>query len=179
MAKRTTYFAKNLNRPAATAPKEPNAVIVEALGEGHYAVTLDGRRSEVHALSLPQGAMSMLVDGASYNVEFETKGDVVGVLLRNQITRIDIVDEQKYRLRAAAATFTNEGTQVVNSPMPGKVVRVFVKVGDAVTEGQPIVVVEAMKMENELKSPKTGTVTEVTAKEGTTVENGTKLVVVE
>ena len=174
MAKQITYFAKNLNAGA-----EPSPVIVEALGDGHYAVTLDGRRSEVHALRLPQNAMSLLVDGASYNVEFETKGDQVGVLLRNQVTRIDIVDEQRYRLRAAAATFTNEGTQVINSPMPGKVVKVFVKVGDTVTEGQPVVVVEAMKMENELKSPKAGTVTEVTAKEGVAVENGTKLVVIE
>lgn len=176
MAKQTTYFAKNVK---AGAGAEPQPVLVEPLGEGRYAVTVEGQRSEVHALALPGEALSMLIDGASYNVELETKGDEVGVLLRNQVTRFDLVDEQKYRLRAAAATFSNEGRQVVNSPMPGKVVRVFVKVGDAVTEGQPLVVVEAMKMENELKSPKAGTVTEVTAKEGTAVENGSKLVVVE
>jgi biotin carboxyl carrier protein len=173
--KTTTYFAKNLR----LAHPEPQPVLLEALGNGSYAVTVDGQRSEVHAMALPQGAMSMILDGASYNVEFEAKGDQVSVLLRNQVTRLDLVDEQQYRLRAAAATFTNEGTQVITSPMPGKVVKVFVKVGDKVTEGQPVVVVEAMKMENELKSPKTGTVTEVTAKEGTAVENGTKLVVVE
>jgi len=67
----------------------------------------------------------------------------------------------------------------VNSPMPGKVVKVFVKVGDEVSEGQAVVVVEAMKMENELKAPKAGKVTEVTAREGTAVENGSKLVVIE
>jgi len=175
MAKQTTYFAKNLN----AGDKEPQHVLVEPLGAGHYAVTLDGKRTEVHALSLPQGAMSLLADGQSYNVEFETRGDEVGVLLRNQVTRVDIVDEQKFRQRSVAATFTIEGTQVVVSPMPGKVVRVYVKVGDEVTEGQPLVVIEAMKMENELKSPKTGKVTEVLAKEGTAVENGSKLVVVE
>jgi biotin carboxyl carrier protein len=63
--------------------------------------------------------------------------------------------------------------------MPGKVVKVLVKVGDEVKEGQGLVVVEAMKMENELKSPKAGKVVEVLAKEGATVENNAKLVVVE
>ena len=175
MGQQTKYFAKNVKAGAA----EPQPVVVEPLGEGRYAVTLEGRRSEVHALALPQDAMSLLIDGTSYNVELEAKGDQIGVLLRNQLSRFDLVDEQKFRLRAGAAAFSTEGRQVVNSPMPGKVVRVFVKVGDAVTEGQPLVVVEAMKMENELKSPKAGTVTEVTAKEGTAVENGSKLVVVE
>jgi biotin carboxyl carrier protein len=62
--------------------------------------------------------------------------------------------------------------------MPGKVVRVLVKAGDEVAEGQGLVVVEAMKMENELKSPKAGTVTELHAVEGATVESGAKLIVV-
>jgi biotin carboxyl carrier protein len=63
--------------------------------------------------------------------------------------------------------------------MPGKVVKVLVKLGDEVKEGQGLVVVEAMKMENELKSPKAGKVVELLAKEGSTVENNAKLVVVE
>jgi biotin carboxyl carrier protein len=63
--------------------------------------------------------------------------------------------------------------------MPGKVVKVLVKVGDEVKEGQGLVVVEAMKMENELKSPKAGKVVELPAKEGTAVEINAKLVVVE
>ncbi len=174
MPKRTTYFSKNVK-----AEGEPQPVVVEALGEGRYAVTLDGQRSEVHSLQLPQGAMSMMIDSTSYNVEFETKGDEIAVLLRNQITRFDMLDEQRYRLRAAATAGGHAGVAVINSPMPGKVVKVFVKAGDEVTEGMPVVVIEAMKMENELKSPKAGKVTEVLTKEGTTVENGTKLVVIE
>ena len=63
--------------------------------------------------------------------------------------------------------------------MPGKIVKIFVKVGDVVTEGQGLVVVEAMKMENELKAPKAGTITQIITKEGATVENGAPLVVVE
>nr|WP_306414357.1 biotin/lipoyl-containing protein [Corallococcus exiguus] len=82
-------------------------------------------------------------------------------------------------MRAAAGSFSVEGRQVILAPMPGKVVKVLVAVGEEVKEGQGLVVVEAMKMENELKSPKAGKVTEVFAKEGTAVENNAKLVVVE
>ena len=99
--------------------------------------------------------------------------------MRGQVNRVDVADERRLRLRAAAAGFTAEGKQVINAPMPGKVVKVLVKLGDEVKEGQGLVVVEAMKMENELKSPKAGKVVELLAKEGTTVENNAKLVVVE
>jgi biotin carboxyl carrier protein len=101
------------------------------------------------------------------------------VLVRGQVARVDVADERRLRLRAGSAGFTAEGKQVINAPMPGKVVKVLVKVGDEVKEGQGLVVVEAMKMENELKSPKAGKVVELLAKEGTTVENNAKLVVVE
>jgi len=67
----------------------------------------------------------------------------------------------------------------VQSPMPGKVVKVLVTVGDEVKAGQGVVVVEAMKMENELKSPKDGKVKAVSAKEGQAVEAGQSLVTLE
>jgi biotin carboxyl carrier protein len=103
----------------------------------------------------------------------------VNVLVRGQVSRVDVADERRLRLRAGSAGFSVEGKQVINAPMPGKVVKVLVKQGDEVKEGQGLVVVEAMKMENELKSPKAGKVVELLAKEGTTVENNAKLVVVE
>ncbi len=78
-----------------------------------------------------------------------------------------------------AAGFSVSGKVVVTAPMPGKVVRVLVTPGAQVAEGQGLVVVEAMKMENELKSPKAGTVIEVFAKEGSTVEANAKLLTVE
>ena len=152
---------------------------VEKRDDGSYVVTMDGARHELEALALPHGAVSMLLDGDSHAVEFEERGDEVAVLLKGQLTVVDVVDERRARLRAATAVFAVEGKQTVLSPMPGKVVKVFVKVGDEVKEGQGLVVVEAMKMENELKAPRGGMVTEVLAKEGTAVENGARLVVVE
>lgn len=175
MARSTKYFVKNL----AVKGAEATELTVEPLGGDRYAVVLDGQRLEVDALELPTGALSLIAEGRSWSADFDEKGDEIGVILRGQLSRFDVADERKLRLRAASAAFTVEGRQTINAPMPGKVVKILVKAGDVVTEGQGLVVVEAMKMENELKSPKAGTVTEVIAKEGTAVENGAPLIVVE
>jgi biotin carboxyl carrier protein len=159
--------------------KEAVPVDIEPAGDNRYKLTLHGVTHLVDALTLPHGAVSMLVDGESYGVEFEENGDEVGVLVRGQVTRVDVADERRLRLRAATVGFSAEGKQLIVAPMPGKVVKVLVKVGDEVKQGQGLVVVEAMKMENELKSPKDGKVVELFAKEGTAVENNAKLVVVE
>lgn len=167
------YFAKQQGQ------KEAVPVDLEPLGGDRFKLTVNGVTYQVDALALEHGTMSMLVDGQSYSAEFEESGDEVGVLLRGQVSRFDVADERRLRLRAGTAAFSVEGKQLVTAPMPGKVVKVLVKVGDEVKEGQGLVVVEAMKMENELKSPKAGKVTELFAKEGTTVENNAKLVIVE
>lgn len=167
------YFAK------LQGQKEAVPVDIEPAGENRFKLTHNGKTFLVDALTLEHGAVSMLVDGHSYGVEFDEQGDEVHVLVRGQVTRIDVADERRLRLRAGSAGFSVEGKQVIAAPMPGKVVKVLVKLGDEVKEGQGLVVVEAMKMENELKSPKAGKVVELPAKEGTAVEINAKLVVVE
>ncbi|HYO58896.1 biotin/lipoyl-containing protein [Archangium sp.] len=167
------YFAK------LQGQKEAVPVDIEPAGENRFKLTHGGKTFLVDALTLDHGAVSMLVDGTSYSVEFDENGDEVQVLVRGQVSRIDVADERRLRLRAGSAGFSVEGKQVISAPMPGKVVKVLVKVGDEVKEGQGLVVVEAMKMENELKSPKAGKVVELPAKEGTAVEINAKLVVVE
>ncbi|MBN9688134.1 MULTISPECIES: biotin/lipoyl-containing protein [unclassified Corallococcus] len=167
------YFTKQQGQ------KEAVPVDLESLGQDRYRLTVNGKTFQVDALSVEAGTLSLLVDGQSYNIEFEENGDEIGTLVRGQVNRTDVADERKLRMRAAAGSFSVEGRQVILAPMPGKVVKVLVKVGEEVKEGQGLVVVEAMKMENELKSPKAGKVTEVFAKEGTAVENNAKLVVVE
>lgn len=167
------YFAK------LKGQKEPAPVEVEPLGAGRFSVTIGTKRYDVDALTLDHGAVSMIIDGESFGVEFDEGADDVSVLLRGHIARVDIANERQLRMRAATAQFSVEGRQLLTAPMPGKVVKVLVKVGDEVQAGQGVVVVEAMKMENELKSPKAGKVTELFCKEGQTVENGAKLIVVE
>ena len=155
-------------------------VEVEPLGESRYAVTVDGVVREVDAVRVGPATLSLLVDGRSADAVFETSGDGVRVLLEGDVFAFDLLDERRRRLAAAKGRFEHAaGPTWALSPMPGKLVRVLVKTGDAVKEGQGLCVVEAMKMENELKAVRAGTVKEVRGVEGQPVDGGAKLVLVE
>ncbi|MFN0063597.1 MAG: biotin/lipoyl-containing protein [Myxococcaceae bacterium] len=160
--------------------KEPEAVDLEPVSEGHFAVTLRGVRHEVDARALPEGTVSLLLEGRAHAVEIEENGnDRLSLLALGQLVRLHLLDERRHKLAHAKGGFAVSGKVEISAPMPGKVVRVLVKQGEKVAEGQGLVVVEAMKMENELKSPKAGTVTALQAQEGMAVEMNAKLLVVE
>ena len=162
------------------APRQETVTVeVETLSPGHFAVTLDGKRHEIDAQLQEGDNLSLLWDGASHWAQLETKQERTRVRLGQDSYDLEVLDERRFRLREATPTASLEGRQQIRSPMPGKVVKLLVKQGDTVTEGQGLVVVEAMKMENELKSPKAGTVVEVSIAEGTTVEGQALLVSVE
>ena len=147
--------------------------------EGGYRVALGDRVLEVDAVHLQGAAVSLIVGTRSYRCDIEPgKDGQLNVRVNESTVSLEMLDERKLRLRRASGKFALEGPQRIDAPMPGKVVRVMVKVGDEVQEGQGLLVVEAMKMENELKSPKSGRVTELHAVEGAAVESGAKLAVV-
>ncbi len=140
---------------------------------------MDGERHLLDLVPIDSHSVSILVDGESYAVEFDTSGDVIQVLVRGVVVSVDLADERKMRLRSAGGLAGAAGPQIVLAPMPGKVVKILAKVGQDVVAGQGLVVVEAMKMENELKSARAGKVIEIAATEGQPVERGARLVVVE
>ena len=134
---------------------------------------------ELDAAWLHGRAVSLLASGRSYDCDLAPGADgKLTVRVGQRLIALELLDERKLRLRSATGKFSLDGPQRIDAPMPGKVVRVLVKLGEVVTEGQGLLVVEAMKMENELKSPKAGTVVELSAVEGAAVENGAKLAVV-
>jgi acetyl/propionyl-CoA carboxylase alpha subunit len=159
--------------------RESVPVDIDDLGDDKYVLKLRGVTHTVDARVLAHGAVSLLVDGRSHDVELDESGDQVQALVGFELLTLDVADERAVRLRAGAVGFSVSGKVLITAPMPGKVVRVLVVPGAQVTEGEGLVVVEAMKMENELKSPKTGTVIEVFAKEGSAVEANAKLLTVE
>lgn len=167
------YFAR------LKGSSEPVTVDLEPLGNSRFALTLHQRRREVDVLALEGGTLSLLIEGRSFSVEIEERGEELLVETGSRLSSWDVADERRARLRPSAASFESQGKQVILAPMPGKIVKLLVKLGDEVTQGQGLVVVEAMKMENELKSPKAGKVTEVHAQEGSAVEINAKLLVVE
>ena len=150
-------------------------VEVRRLGTGRYEVRLRGTVHVVDAFRHDYGTLSLLVDTRSHSAMLDWRDTKVNVRLRHAVIPLELLDERKLRMRRAAGKFTVEGPQAVTAPMPGRVSKLLVKPGDAVKAGQPVVVLEAMKMENELKSPRDGTVLEVLAREGDAVEARTKL----
>lgn len=150
-----------------------------------YVVTVDGHRRAVDVIAI-NGALSLIVQepeapSRSYEVAIAEQPPGTGVLTVYVSGRV--VTAAVERSRGSWARRGHEGAhgsgphQVV-SPMPGKVVKVLVKPGDTVAARQGVVVVEAMKMENELRSTRAGTVAAVTAIEGQSVEAGAVLVVI-
>jgi biotin carboxyl carrier protein len=159
--------------------RREETVEVRRLGPGAYEVKVRGRVHVVDAFRHDYGTLSLIVDGKSHSAMLDWRDATVKVRLRHVVVPLELLDERRLRMRRAAGKFTVEGAQAIAAPMPGRVAKLLVRAGDEVREGQPLVVFEAMKMENELKSPKDGKVVEVLAREGETVEAGTKLCTVE
>jgi biotin carboxyl carrier protein len=146
-------------------------VDVEPAGEGRWRVRFEGEDHEVDVQRPTPDAFQMLVDGQSWEAGCVARGegwlvDVMGVAMD-----VDVVDPRRKALKLGAGS---AGGMVVTQ-MPGRVVRILAQAGDPVRKGQPVLVVEAMKMENEMKAPVDGVVAEVLVAEGQAVEAGTKL----
>jgi biotin carboxyl carrier protein len=164
-----------------------------------YVATLDGADHQLeveehgaHALRLKIGALqfeadvhrvghssySILIDNRSFDFEIVRDGEDLLVASRGGAARVTLVDAAR-RLRHPGARPVAAGKAMLKAMMPGRVVNVLVNVGDEVAAHQGLLVVEAMKMENELKAPKAGKVVELKVKAGQTVEKGELLLVVE
>jgi biotin carboxyl carrier protein len=145
-------------------------------GTARVAFTVDSRFVEADAIPISRGAYSILIGGRSLQVNAEETSN--GLLLRanGREFRVEIFDPRSWRRRRGAG-IELEGRQQLVAPMPGKIVRVLVGAGQQVTAGQGLLVIEAMKMQNEIRSPKSGTVEKV-AREGQTVNAGEVLAIV-
>jgi biotin carboxyl carrier protein len=154
-------------------------VEVRPLAPGIFEVRIGDRVRRVDAWRHDHGTLSLLVDGRSWSATLDERDPAIHVRVRDSVFPIEILDERHLRLRRAAGQFTLEGKQTVTAPMPGKVVKILAGIGTEVAEGQPLLVIEAMKMENELRSPRAGKVVELHVKEGQTVEGNARLCAVE
>jgi biotin carboxyl carrier protein len=156
-------------------------VVATRTGDG-FAMTVDGRPFHVDAVRIDPYTLSLLVDSVHSREVVITPDPAssAGSPVTIRVGAAPIVATLNGRRRGArsSGTAAASGPQRIVAPMPGKVVRVPVAAGDTVRAGQPLVVVEAMKMENELRAGRDGTVADVQAREGMSVEAGTLLVVV-
>ncbi len=164
----------------ATVDENEREIEVTEPSPGHYHIVLDGKVYDVDAQRVAERTLSLIVGGHAYQIEVESPQDATSALLvRGSAVIVEVLDLRQVRLRRAqASSGVLDGPANMTSPMPGKVIAVLVKVGDVVQEGQGLVVVEAMKMENELKAPKAGTVSSVNALVGAVVDGGALLCVI-
>ena len=159
-------------------------ITVEKLDGARVRITHGGRERVYEAVRVAGSARastwSLLPEGGGRQALVDVDGNApdLTVTVDNKSVPLKL-QSARAKVAGRAAAAPKSGPSAVQSPMPGKVVKVLVAVGDEVKAGQGVVVVEAMKMENELKSPKAGKITELHAKEGGTVEINAKLVAVE
>jgi biotin carboxyl carrier protein len=160
-------------------------VVVARAGDG-FAVTIDGHTRHVDAVRIDAHTLSLLVDSVWPDAtilshEVTIVADPAGPLaVRVGSTPVGVTLNGRRRWgRKDDGRLAGSGPQRLVAPMPGKVVRVLVNTGDAVAARQPVVVVEAMKMENELRAGRDGTVAEVHAREGMSVDAGALLLVIQ
>ncbi len=145
--------------------------------DGRYLVTLDGRPLEVDHQETGAHFVSLLIGGKSYEAGLERRPDGYNVVLAEDVLTVELRGASQAAL--ASVRKAEGGPARILAPMPGRLVRVLVQPGQQVEAGEALLVMEAMKMENELRSPRAGRVAELLVREGQAVETAALLVVVE
>lgn len=168
-----------MNYEVSEKKGEPVVVGLRETGEGQYEITLDGQTVHVDAVKSGRTIYSIIEKGRQFEAMVDEQGEHgFDVLVSGRVYHLEAVDERT-KLLAGSGQSVASGKQTVAADMPGKIVKLYRSVGDAVREGDGVVIVEAMKMENEIPSPIDGIITEVAVREGQTVEAGAPLFVVE
>ena len=145
--------------------------------DGGFRVTVDGEEKTVDAATLESFFYSLIVDGRSYEVSVrETEPGLFVVGHGGHRQEVRLIDP---RMAAAGAALGASGPAEVRAVMPGRVVALLVSEGDPVAEGQGLIVLEAMKMENEVKAPRPGTVRRLSVAAGQTVQAGAAIALIE
>ena len=163
----------------ATLGERNYTVEIEETDKSVYRISVDGNEFMVDGKKTGHTNFSLIVDNRSFEIEVDHKGDEYRVLVDGRNYRVNLVDERRVRTSGGTAVGGAQGRQTVSVPMPGKVIAILVAEGDTVERGQGLVIVEAMKMENEVRSPIAGEVKEIKVKQGDTIEGGAALLIVE
>jgi biotin carboxyl carrier protein len=150
--------------------------------DGVTTLVWEGQSHPIDILEMEPGCYSILMEGRSVEVRLDAarsldpEAHAYRAMLYDGAYEFALVDPRRALLAGGGAAGSGGG--ILASPMPGKIVKLLVQVGDAVQEGQTLLVMEAMKMQNELKTNTTGTVTAIHVQEGATVETGMVLITV-
>ena len=158
------------------------ALVDKIKQEGNLlSVSVDGEIYDLDMVRVAEGVYSIIYKDKSYNVEMiqgaSDKHYVVNTFYNSY--EVEVVDAESKYIRSRRKGDAHVGENSISTPMPGKVVRILVKVGDEVEAGQTVIIVSAMKMESEFKARKPGIIKAVNVKEGDLVEGNKIMVVIE
>ena len=154
-------------------------VTVVPRGDDRFDVTVGGRQCVADLRGAGgRSLFSLLLDQEAYELSITQTGDVHRVGVHGHDLSLTVESEQQRNARLVDSASGSAGPHTVNSVMPGRVVTLLVREGEAVEAGTPLLILEAMKMENEIRSQAAGVVTAVLVEEGATVVNGDPLVTI-
>jgi biotin carboxyl carrier protein len=156
----------------------PWKVAIEPGEGGQFTIFVKGKKRVVDASWIDAETLSLIDGQTAREVRFHRRDGSLGVVINGRMFEAVVALEPRLK-RGRVPSGTADGRRVIRAPMPGRIVRVLVEVGDRVVARQPVVIVEAMKMENELRAPGDGVVKEVNGQEGAAIDAGTILVVIE
>jgi biotin carboxyl carrier protein len=145
--------------------------------EDRWSCRLDDREVEVEAILARPDVLSLRIGNLAYEVKSERVANDLHLWVGSKRFAVELRDPRSLRGRSRATD--DQGPKKITAPMPGKVVRLLLREGDEVEAGAGVAVVEAMKMQNEIKSPKKGTIQKILVTEGAAVNAGDLLAVVE
>lgn len=145
--------------------------------DGRWSCRVDGRDVEVDAVLARPDVLSLRIGNQAYEVKSERVGGELHLWVGSVRFAAEVRDPRSLRGRTRAVD--DHGPKKLTAPMPGKIVRVLLSQGAEVDAGAGVVVVEAMKMQNEVKSPKKGTIQKILVSEGAAVNSGDVLAIVE
>ncbi len=140
-------------------------------------LTVNGEPHDVDFLEIVNGRYSLIQDYKSSEVVVEERDGAVQILIDGKLYDGQVLDERAL-LMANRKGGIKASTSDIISPMPGLIVEVLVSIGDIVSAGQPVIILESMKMQNELKAPRDGRVDVIHAVKGQTVDKGATLVLI-
>ena len=156
---------------------EGEEYIIE-IGKNH--ISIGDQTYDIDFQDLPErGMISLLIDNRSIEAVVEEQDETFEVLIKGELYSVQVQDERTRRLaQARGETAADSGELVIKSPMPGIVIATPVAEGQTIQKGDQIIILESMKMENELRSPRDGVVVRLTVKPGTSVEKDQVLAII-
>jgi biotin carboxyl carrier protein len=152
---------------------------ITRLDQHKYRVIVDGEEHEVDARDCGPDLLSVLIDNVSHDISYSNDDTAFQLNFRNPYFNIEVLDERRMRMRRVRSELELSGPEVIKTSMPGKVVKILVEPGREVEPGSGVIIIEAMKMENEIRCRNGGIIKEVHVEVGQTVEGGITLIEIE